>query len=82
MYAIRSYYGNVVASLGERILGRTALEDVLNPADDEVLVKKGELIDEKDVAAIEEAGIEVVKIRSVLTCETEVGICGKRNNFV
>jgi len=69
--------GNVVASLGERILGRTALEDVLNPVDDTILVKKGELIDEKDVVAIEEAGIEVVKIRSVLTCETEVGICSK-----
>ena len=69
--------GNMVASLGDRILGRTALEDVLNPADDSILVKKGELIDEKDVAAIEAAGIESVKIRSVLTCETEVGICGK-----
>ncbi|WP_337997012.1 DNA-directed RNA polymerase subunit beta' [Oleispirillum naphthae] len=69
--------GNMVASLGDRILGRTALEDVLSPVDDSVLVKKGELIDEKDVVAIEAAGVEMVRIRSVLTCETEVGICGK-----
>ncbi len=69
--------GNVVASLGERLLGRTALEDVLDPADDAVIVKKGDLMDEKDVARIEAAGIESVRIRSVLTCETEVGICAK-----
>jgi DNA-directed RNA polymerase subunit beta' len=69
--------GNVVASLGDRILGRTALEDVLDPSDDRIIVRKGDLIDEKDVADIEAAGIEMIRIRSVLTCETEVGICAK-----
>ena len=67
--------GNVIASIGERILGRTAQEDILNPETGEVLVKKGKLIDEDDVAVVEKAGVEQVKIRSVLTCESEHGVC-------
>ena len=61
--------GNVVVSIGERILGRTALEDIVHPESGDVLVEKGKLIDENDVEAIEEAGVEQVKIRSVLTCD-------------
>jgi DNA-directed RNA polymerase subunit beta' len=68
--------GEVIASLGERILGRTASRDVVNPADGKVIVAAGNLIDESLVEQIEAAGIEVVGIRSVLTCETETGICG------
>ena len=67
--------GNVIASIGERILGRTAQEDILNPETGEVLVHKGKLIDEEDVAVVEKAGVEQVKIRSVLTCESEHGVC-------
>ena len=67
--------GNVIASIGERILGRTAQEDILNPETGEVLVHKGKLIDEDDVAVVEKAGVEQVKIRSVLTCESEHGVC-------
>lgn len=67
--------GNVIASIGERILGRTAQEDILNPETGEVIVTKGKLIDENDVEKVEKAGVEQVKIRSVLTCESEHGVC-------
>ena len=67
--------GQVIATIGERILGRTAQEDILNPETGEVLVVKGKLIDEADVEKVENAGVEQVKIRSVLTCESEHGVC-------
>ncbi|MBR5599119.1 MAG: DNA-directed RNA polymerase subunit beta', partial [Alphaproteobacteria bacterium] len=67
--------GNVIASIGERILGRTAQEDILNPETSEVIVKKGKLIDENDVERVEKAGVERVMIRSVLTCKSEHGVC-------
>ncbi|MGE3635779.1 MAG: DNA-directed RNA polymerase subunit beta', partial [Sandaracinaceae bacterium] len=68
--------GEVVQGLGERILGRTALEDIFDPRDDEtVLVPAGAEIDEARTVDIEEAGIERVIIRSVLTCQTRRGIC-------
>jgi len=67
--------GQVIATIGERILGRTAQEDILNPETGEVIVKKGKLIDEADVERVEKAGVEQVKIRSVLTCESEHGVC-------
>ncbi|TVR99295.1 MAG: DNA-directed RNA polymerase subunit beta' [Rhodospirillales bacterium] len=69
--------GDVVSPLGERILGRTAAEDVVDPATGQVFVEAGEMIDEDAVLAIEAADLEVVKIRSVLTCETRIGVCGK-----
>jgi len=68
--------GQVVATLGMRILGRTAGEDITDPSTGEMLVPAGELISEKDVEAIEAAGIQSIKIRSVLTCETKAGVCG------
>ncbi|WP_316977263.1 DNA-directed RNA polymerase subunit beta' [Shumkonia mesophila] len=68
--------GEVIASLAERILGRGAADDIVDPASGEVLVKAGDLIDEEAVARIEECGgIEAVKIRSALTCGTRLGIC-------
>ena len=68
--------GQVIATIGERILGRTAAEDIINPENSEdILVKKGELIDESAVERVEKAGVEQVKIRSVLTCESEHGVC-------
>ncbi|MEA4839251.1 MAG: DNA-directed RNA polymerase subunit beta', partial [Rhodospirillaceae bacterium] len=67
--------GEVIATLGERILGRTASRDVLHPVTGEVLCEAGDLIDETLVEVIETAGVETVGIRSVLTCESEVGIC-------
>ena len=67
--------GEVVSSLGERLLGRVAAEDVLRPGTDEVIVSRNELIDERKADAIEEAGLAAVRIRSPLTCESEEGVC-------
>ena len=67
--------GNVIVSIGDRILGRTILEDILHPETGEVLIKKGKLINEDDVDVVEKAGVEQVKIRSVLTCECKNGVC-------
>ena len=69
--------GEVVVSLGERVLGRTAAEDVIDSANDRLLVKKGELIDEAAIELIDSAGVESILIRSVLTCEAQNGVCGK-----
>jgi DNA-directed RNA polymerase subunit beta' len=69
--------GQVIVSLGQRILGRTAAEDVKDPATKKVIVNAGELLEEKEVEAIEKAQIQEVRIRSVLTCETTNGVCGK-----
>ena len=67
--------GDVIASTGERILGRTAAEDIKNPETGEIIVPKGKLIDEYDVEKVDTAGVESVRIRSVLTCEAPDGIC-------
>jgi DNA-directed RNA polymerase subunit beta' len=67
--------GEVVSSLGERLLGRVSAEDVLRPATDEVIVSRNELIDERKADAIEKAGVASVRIRSPLTCEAEEGVC-------
>ncbi len=67
--------GEVVASLGERVLGRVAAEDIVNPATEEVLVAEGQLIDERMADAIEEAAVQTARIRSPLTCESEDGVC-------
>ncbi len=67
--------GNVIVSIGERILGRTIQEDIIHPETGEVLLKKGKLITEDDVEIVEKAGVEQVRIRSVLTCECENGVC-------
>ncbi|HKP26418.1 MAG TPA: DNA-directed RNA polymerase subunit beta', partial [Dongiaceae bacterium] len=69
--------GEVIAALGDRILGRSAAEDVKDPLSGKVIVKAAGIIDEPLVDEIERAGIDVVKIRSVLTCEARTGVCGK-----
>ncbi|MDL1964516.1 MAG: peptidylprolyl isomerase, partial [Deltaproteobacteria bacterium] len=69
--------GEIIQRLGERILGRVALEDILDPFTDEVLLKAGEDVDEAAVTKIEEAGLTSVKIRSVLTCKTKRGVCAR-----
>ncbi|HJR20357.1 MAG TPA: DNA-directed RNA polymerase subunit beta', partial [Dongiaceae bacterium] len=69
--------GEVISALGDRILGRTASEDVKDPLSGKTIVKAAEMIDEPLVDEIERAGIDVVKIRSVLTCEARTGVCGK-----
>ncbi len=67
--------GEVIEKTGERVLGRVALEDVVDPFTGNVIVSANEKIDETKVEMIEEAGIEKVKIRSVLTCRSTRGIC-------
>ena len=67
--------GEIIQALGERILGRTALNDITDPFTGEVLVRMNEVIDEDGVKRIEESGIEKVQIRSALTCQSERGIC-------
>ena len=67
--------GDVIVSLGTRVLGRTTAEDVMNPATGTVLLPKNHLIDEADVDLIEEVNVQTIKIRSVLTCEAQNGVC-------
>ncbi len=67
--------GEVIVTLAEAILGRTSAIDVRHPATDAMIIAAGELIDEEKVEVIDAAGIESIKIRSVLTCKTQNGIC-------
>ncbi|VAX17542.1 DNA-directed RNA polymerase beta' subunit [hydrothermal vent metagenome] len=67
--------GKIIQELGERLLGRIALEDVVDPFNKEVLLKVNDMIDEDAIQLFEERGIEHVKIRSVLTCEAPDGVC-------
>ncbi len=69
--------GEVIEPLGDRILGRVALDDILDPFTQQVLVEAGEEIDEAKVTLIEESGLEKVKIRSGMTCQAGRGICVK-----
>jgi DNA-directed RNA polymerase subunit beta' len=69
--------GDVVEPLRDRVLGRTAAQDVLRPGGDEVLVAAGELLDESRVDLLDENGVDEVWVRSAITCETRQGICAK-----
>ena len=67
--------GDIIEPLTERILGRTLTNDVLSNKGKDIIVKKGTILDEDDVDKIEKAGIDQVKVRSALTCDTQPGIC-------
>jgi DNA-directed RNA polymerase subunit beta' len=69
--------GEVIESLRDRILGRTVVEDVLHPENRAVLVEAGVLLDEDLLDEIEAAGVDEVKVRTALTCETRFGLCAK-----
>ena len=69
--------GEIIVPLAERILGRTAAVNIVDPVSGDALVRAGDLIDEPAVDRIGTAGVESVLIRSVLTCQTEIGVCGK-----
>ena len=69
--------GEVIQRLGERVLGRVAVDDIIDPFTDDVLVKKGDGLDENAAKRIEDAGITSVRIRSVLTCKSRHGVCAK-----
>lgn len=66
-----------IETLSARIIGRYATEDVIDPATGEVIVTKDEIINDKIAERIEKAGIERLKIRSVLTCKSRHGVCAK-----
>jgi DNA-directed RNA polymerase subunit beta' len=69
--------GEIIQPFDERVLGRYAAEDIKDPITRETVVKKGEEINEALTLKLMEAGIDRVKIRSVLTCQTKIGVCAK-----
>jgi DNA-directed RNA polymerase subunit beta' len=69
--------GNVIATIGEQVLGRVPVEDVLDPATDELIHPGGVMIEEPSAAAIDDAKVQSIKIRSPLTCEADDGICAQ-----
>src|SRR6201992_3687995 len=69
--------GQVVASLMERVLGRTTVEDIKHPYTGETIVKRGKEVTEDLAEKIETAHVQKVRVRSVLTCELPEGVCGK-----
>jgi DNA-directed RNA polymerase subunit beta' len=69
--------GQVVASLASRILGRTTVEEIADPKTGKAIVKRGTLLEEPQVEAISATGVQEVRVRSVLTCETINGVCRK-----
>jgi DNA-directed RNA polymerase subunit beta' len=69
--------GETIESLRDRILGRTAAEDVLHPETRAVLNQAGDMLDEDTIDVLEAAGVDEVKVRTALTCETRFGICAK-----
>ena len=69
--------GNIIETLSERLVGRIVQEDIIDPKTGKILAKLGEEIDEEKAKKISEAGIKEVKVRSVLTCMAEHGICAK-----
>ena len=69
--------GEVIESLRDRVLGRTAAEDVLHPETRKVLVPAGVMLEEDLIEELEAAGVDEVKVRTALTCETRYGLCAK-----
>jgi DNA-directed RNA polymerase subunit beta' len=69
--------GEVIESLRDRILGRTTAEEVIHPETRAVMVPAGQLMDEDMLDELEAAGVDEVKVRTALTCETRFGICAK-----
>ncbi|MDO8334209.1 MAG: DNA-directed RNA polymerase subunit beta' [Nitrosomonas sp.] len=69
--------GEIIEALRERILGRVVVNDVINPETQEVVFASGVLLDEDAVDLIESLGIDEVKVRTPLTCETRYGLCAK-----
>ena len=69
--------GEEMVSLSDRVLGRVPCDDVVDPATNETIVKKAEIIEEKHLPLIDNANLLEIKIRSVLTCETKNGVCAK-----
>jgi len=69
--------GEVIDALSEKILGRTIAEDIIDPKSKKTIISRGDIIDEEHIPIIESLNIEEVKIRSVLSCEADFGVCVK-----
>ncbi|MBK7003365.1 MAG: DNA-directed RNA polymerase subunit beta' [Rhodoferax sp.] len=69
--------GEVIESLRDRVLGRTVAEDIIHPENRSVLASGGDMLDEDMIDGIEAAGVDEVKVRTALTCETRFGICAR-----
>ncbi|WP_265570145.1 DNA-directed RNA polymerase subunit beta' [Sphingomicrobium nitratireducens] len=69
--------GTTIASLAERVLGRTIAEDIVDPKTDKVAIKSGSLLDEAMVRQFDDLGVQSLKIRSPLICESKQGVCAK-----
>ncbi|MEY4758099.1 MAG: hypothetical protein RJA34_2997 [Pseudomonadota bacterium] len=69
--------GEVIESLRDRVLGRTTAEDILHPENRSLLAKAGEMLDEDLIDELELQGVDEIKVRTALTCETRFGICAK-----
>ncbi|HET6519965.1 MAG TPA: DNA-directed RNA polymerase subunit beta', partial [Geminicoccaceae bacterium] len=67
--------GEVTEPLAERVLGRTTAEDVIHPKSGEVVVPRNTLLDEELMRVVEEAGVDAMQVRSVLTCDSVIGVC-------
>ena len=67
--------GNIIVSLSERVLGRSAAEDIKHPINGEILVKRKQLIDEDACEKIDTAGVKSIKVHSVMTCVSKEGVC-------
>jgi DNA-directed RNA polymerase subunit beta' len=67
--------GDVVEALGERVLGRVLAEDIVKPGSQDVLIPTGTLLDEGLVRMLETEGVDQIKVRSPITCETRYGVC-------
>jgi DNA-directed RNA polymerase subunit beta' len=67
--------GNILVSLSERALGRMSAENIKNPINGEILIKRKEMIDEEACEKIDSAGVKSIKVFSVVTCESKEGIC-------
>src|SRR5213082_2682023 len=69
--------GDVVEALGERVLGRVMSEDIVKPGGEEVLIAVGTLLDEPLVRLLETEGVDQIKVRSPITCQTRYGVCSR-----
>ena len=69
--------GEMIEPMTERLVGRYAVDDILDPTTGEVIVSKDKMMDDADAKRVKEAGITSVKIRSILNCEAKQGVCAK-----
>ena len=69
--------GDIIETLGDRVLGRIVAKDVVRPGGEEVLIPRGTFVDEEVVVKLEEIGVDEIDVRSTITCETRHGVCAK-----